>query len=145
MSFKDKPFETRFKAMGDIAETAFEERYGANFVRFGLNRPPLKMSALPPVIRYTPDYLTSNAFVEVQGLGGDQMFKLKLDKLEALSFWNNIHPVLLYVYDSHKDRDNTLDWKRLTSLCQEAKIDTFPEGKKYYAVPATLIWVNGET
>ena len=73
------------------------------------------------------------------------MFKLKLDKLEALSFWNNIHPVLLYVYDSHKDRDNTLDWKTLTSLCQEAKIDTFPEGKKYYAVPATLIWVNGET
>ena len=142
MSFKDRPFQKRFEAMGDMAETAFEERYGANYVRYGLNRPPLKMSALPPVLRYTPDYLTSNALVEVQGLGQDQTFKLKLDKLEALNFWNTLHPVVLYVYDSYNDRDKALDWQTLTRLCQEAKIDTFPEGKKYYAVPAALIWEN---
>lgn len=142
MSFKDRPFETRFKAMGDIAETAFEENFTSNFVRFGLNRPPLKMSSLPPVIRYTPDYLSSNHLIEVQGLGADQIFKLKLDKLEALSFWNNIHPVLMYVYDSSKKRDALLNWEELTSYCQDAPIDSFPEGKKYYAVPAVLIWGN---
>lgn len=145
MSFKDRPFEKRFEAMGDIAEGAFEERSKVKYVRFGLNRPPLKMSALPPTLRYTPDYLTSNNFVEVQGLGGDQIFKLKLDKLEALSFWNNLHPVLLYVYDSHNVRDHYLDWDSLTSLTQDAKIAAFPEGKQYYAVPASLIWTNGET
>lgn len=142
MSFKDRPFETRYKAMGDIAETAFEENFKSNFVRFGLNRPPLKMSSLPPVIRYTPDYLSSNHLIEVQGLGADQIFKLKLDKLEALSFWNNMHPVLMYVYDSSKKRDALLSWEKLTEYCQQATIDSFPEGKKYYAVPAALIWGN---
>ena len=128
--------------MGDIAETAFEENFKSNFVRFGLNRPPLKMSSLPPVIRYTPDYLSSNHLIEVQGLGADQIFKLKLDKLEALSFWNNIHPVLMYVYDSSKKRDALLSWEELTTYCQDANIDSFPEGKKYYAVPAALISGN---
>lgn len=145
MSFKDQSFGKRFQGMGDIAEGAFEERYPDKYVRYGLNRPPIKMSALPPVVRYTPDYLTSNAFVEVQGLGADQMFKLKIDKLEALSFWNNMHPVLLYVYDSHNVRDIVLDWKTLTSLTVKAPIDSFPEGKKYYAIPAGLLWSNGET
>tara|TARA_R100000458_G_C8263271_1_gene238573 strand:- start:1103 stop:1498 length:396 start_codon:yes stop_codon:yes gene_type:complete len=130
--------------MGDIAEGAFEERYPEKFVRYGLNRPPIKMSALPPIVRYTPDYLTSNAFVEVQGLGGDQIFKLKIDKLESLSYWNTMHPVLMYVYDSHNNRDVVLEWDALTRLTLKSKIDSFPEGKKYYAIPAELLWSNGE-
>lgn len=145
MSFKDQSFSKRFQGMGDIAEGAFEERYPENYVRYGLNRPPLKMSSLPPVVRYTPDYLTSKAFVEVQGLGADQIFKLKIDKLESLSHWNAMHPVLLYVYDSHNTRDKVLDWKTLTNLTVKAKIASFPEGKKYYAVPASQIWVDAES
>ena len=144
MSFKDQSFSKRLQGMGDIAESAFEERYGEKYVRYGLNRPPIKMSALPPVVRYTPDYLTSNNFVEVQGLGADQVFKLKIDKLESLSYWNTMHPVLLYVYDSHNNRDVVLDWETLTKLTVKANIDSFPEGKKYYAIPAGLLWGNGK-
>ena len=144
MSFKDQGFAKRLQGMGDIAEGAFEERYPEKFVRYGLNRPPIKMSALPPIVRYTPDYLTSNAFVEVQGLGGDQIFKLKIDKLESLSYWNTMHPVLMYVYDSHNNRDVVLEWDALTRLTLKSKIDSFPEGKKYYAIPAELLWSNGE-
>ena len=81
MSFKDGTWAQRFGALGDEAEQVFERvaRYG--WVRYGLNRPPLQMHRLPARIRYTPDYLMSNKFIEVQGLGRDQKLKLKLDKI----------------------------------------------------------------
>ena len=145
MSFKDKDFEHRFKMMGDIAEQAFETVWHTNWERFGLNRPRLKMSALPPVIRHTPDYLTSNNLVEVQGLGKDQTLKLKLEKYEALEWWNKVHPLLFFVYDSHNDRAHSLEWKALKKLCKYAPVQEFPEGKKYYAIHAELIWSNGKT
>tara|TARA_R100001463_G_scaffold4829_1_gene17233 strand:- start:1714 stop:2154 length:441 start_codon:yes stop_codon:yes gene_type:complete len=143
--FKDRAFEHRFKLMGDLAEQAFETSWKKGFVRYGLNRPPLKMSSLPLEIRHTPDYLTSSHLVEVQGIGKDQKLKLKLDKWKALDWWNMVHPLLFFIYDSFNDRVTMLEWETLTNLCKDAEIETFKEGKKYYAVPATLIWVNGET
>lgn len=143
--FKDRAFEHRFKLMGDLAEQAFETSWKKGFVRYGLNRPPLKMASLPLEIRHTPDYLTSSHLVEVQGIGKDQKLKLKLDKWKALDWWNKVHPLLFFVYDSFNDRVIMLEWEALTKLCKDAKISKFPEGKEYYEVPAPVLWVNGQT
>jgi len=142
MTFSEQSFTKRLQTMGDIAERAFEERYDQNFCRYGLNRPSINMAMLPPHLRYTPDYLTSQALVEVQGLGSDQILKVKLDKYESLKWWNKTHPVVLFVYDSSNDRCAALPFTRLRGLFKNAEIDSFPEGKEYYAVPAALIWTD---
>ena len=141
--FKAKAFEHRFKMMGDLAEQAFETTFKKGFIRYGLNRPPLKMSSLPLTIRHTPDYLTSSHLVEVQGIGKDQKLKLKLDKYDALDWWHKVHPLLFFVYDSFNDRVITLEWGTLKKLCRNANIEKFPEGKEYYEVPADVLWIDG--
>ena len=88
MSFAEKPFGVRIRTMGDIAERKFEERSVVEWVRYGLCRPPIDMSALPPELRYTPDYLTAQRLVEVQGLGQDQCAGLLVQGVEA----NARHP-----------------------------------------------------
>lgn len=140
MTFKDQTWENRFQAMGDEAEGHFEryatESQGLGFVRFGLDRPPLKMSSLPTRLRYTPDYLMSNRFVEVQGFGRDQTFKIKLEKLNCLHWWNDLHPVFVYVWDSTNERECMIPLLHLVTLIDQghAILDAFPEGKAYYAI-----------
>ncbi len=143
MTFSKEPFQRRLQTMGDIAERAFEETCQSKYTRYGLNRPPINMGSLSPKIRYTPDYLMSNHLVEVQGLGSDQVFKLKIEKLDALTWWNKAHPVIMFVYDSKNKRTAYIEYKNLKRLCKNADVRSFPEGKEYYAVPAELIWVDG--
>ena len=88
MTFSDRSFNQRFYEMGDLAEGRFEDWSEHNFVRYGLNRPPLAMWKLPPRVRYTPDYLTSHNLVEVQGFGKKQIIHMKPDKWEALLWWD---------------------------------------------------------
>lgn len=114
-SFRDRPFDQRIGAMGDQAEGVFEQVYPQGWVRFGLNRPPLAMHMLPRKIRFTPDYLTSKGFVEVQGFGRDQTFKLKDDKLDALWDWHRDFRCDLFVYDSANHR---YGFVRLADLCE---------------------------
>tara|TARA_R100000152_G_C6764177_1_gene188729 strand:- start:362 stop:811 length:450 start_codon:yes stop_codon:yes gene_type:complete len=142
VSFADEPFHRRIQTMGDIAERAFEEVSEVNFVRYGLNRPPLNMASLPLTIRHTPDYLTSNNLVEVQGLGKDQVLKMKLEKMKALGSWHRMHKVQLFVYDSTNDRSALIEYNDLQKMCRKAAIESFPEGKQYYAIPAGLVWVD---
>lgn len=142
MSFADEPFHRRMQTMGDIAERRFEEFTQTNFVRYGLNRPPIHMASLPATIRHTPDYLTSECFIEVQGIGRDQMLKMKLEKMKALGSWHRMHKLQLFVYDSANDRDALIPYNELQKLCRKAQIESFPEGKQYYAIPATLVWVD---
>ena len=67
-------------------------------------------------------------------------FKVKHDKLEALRWWSKIHPVFLFVYDSHKDRHSLLSLDDLTKRCKESDTESFPEGKPYFAIKSSLIW-----
>jgi len=85
--FADQSFNKRLNNMGDLAEGVFEEWCGTNFARYGLNRPPIAMWKLPAKIRYTPDYITSDYLVEVQGFGRKQVVHMKLDKWDALLWW----------------------------------------------------------
>ena len=142
MTFADRPFNERIQMMGDLAERKFEEVSKVNYIRYGLNRPPLNMASLPLSIRHTPDYLTSNNLVEVQGLGKDQMLKMKIEKMRALGSWNRMHKVQLFVYDSTNDRHALIEYSDLQKLCRKATVESFPEGKQYYAIPAALVWID---
>jgi hypothetical protein len=122
--------------MGDEAEGVFEQVYGQGFVRTGLNRPPLMMSMLPEFVRYTPDYLTSKGYVEVQGFGRDQINKFKREKIEALLAWNRHFRVDFFLWDSYNKR---YGWVRLQDLVRDFRphhVQTFPEGKEYFGVSA---------
>lgn len=100
--FRNQGWATREQTLGDPAETAFELWAGRNNlanVRYGLCRPPINMSSLPPFLRYTPDYLSDVGLIEVQGCGRDGTFKFKHEKLEALDMWGVIHPVSLWLWN----------------------------------------------
>lgn len=136
MSFKDRPFNQRFAALGDQAERVFEETYGEGWVRYGLNRPPINLARVPSYLRYTPDYMTAKGLVEVQGFGKDQTFKLKHEKAEALDEWAYIDrdwPLFFFVYDSHHKQYAWVEYPTLMGYVARATTLTFPEGKKYYA------------
>ena len=146
MSFHALEFKDRFSAMGDEAEAVFVELQDAGVVRYGLERPPINMGSLPQFLRYTPDFLQSARLVECQGMGRDQILKLKLTKWMALQEWDCIHPVWLFVWDSHMQRhtEATVDKIRLGWLRDErVTIDKFHDGPEYYAIPAEVVF--GET
>lgn len=142
MSFHKGDFQKRFGAMGDEAEGVFEAVCEENWVRFGLNRPPLKMSMIGARIRYTPDYLTSRCLVEVQGLGRDQVFKLKVEKYNSLQWWNQAHPVEMFIWDSHKTRHTQVPLEVVTSWFDhpDTKLDRFHDSGAYFAVPAEVVF-----
>lgn len=146
MSFKDRGWNARFEQLGDEAEGIFEEvatqQLKLGYVRYGLNRPPIQMSRLPARIRYSPDYLMSAKFVEVQGFGRDQLLKLKIDKWMSLHFWNSIHPVELFAWDTTNNRwcFVTLDDLDLLIADGMATFAAFPERKSYLAFEADALF-----
>lgn len=134
MAFKDQSFNHRLGAMGDEAESVFEAAYPNGYVRTGLCRPPIQVHALPIQVRYIPDYLTSNGWVEVQGFGRDQTVKLKMEKYQALIWWSWLWPVSLFLWDKTNKRYTILELSALP--LEHANMDVFPEGKEYLAIPA---------
>lgn len=139
MSFKDKSFNSRFAAMGDQSEQVFEAVYDQGFVRWGLNRPPINLKNVPPFVRYAPDYLTGKGFVEVQGFGTDQKFKLKDDKADALVSWNHLFRTDIFVFDSKNSR---YGWLRLNELLdvldEDGTTGAFDAGRNPYR------WLSAE-
>lgn len=140
MGYSDAPWEARYATLGDVAEAEFEAHYKLGFVRTGLKRPPVRVRDLHPYVRQLPDYLTSRGWVEVMGLGEDQILKLKIDKLAALRFWGMLMPVVLWVWDSHKRRHAEVPLERLEKLAAKAKVSFFPEGALYYELPAAELF-----
>lgn len=131
-SFKDKDWNQRYESMGDEAEAVFEAAYPQGFVRFGLDRPPLRMMDLPTKIRYTPDYLTGKGLVEVQGLGRDRKMKVKLEKLASLQEWAKDFRVDLFLWDRTAERFGFVRLPDLaTALYNGGNVGHFPEGKAY--------------
>lgn len=120
----------------------FEQTYEYGWVRYGLSRPPLKMSMLSTVVRHTPDYLTSRGFVEVQGFGKDQIVKLKPAKLDALGQWDSFMPVELFLWDSTNSRygqwplDVVLGWLSHP----DATTGEFHDTGMYHAIPASVMF-----
>jgi hypothetical protein len=98
MSFHTQTFETRFGTMGDTAEAVFDLVHPKNH-KLGLNRPPFGVGGMPLALRYTPDRMLRDRFVEIMGVGRDRTLKLKVEKFDALFMWEFIGPVSLFVYD----------------------------------------------
>ncbi len=147
-SFSDQMWETRVAAggMGDQAEARFESVYPNGWVRTGLNRPPLQVWKLPMRERYRPDYMTSNGYVEVQGLGKKQTMALKIEKYNCLQAWHQIFPVDLFVYDAYYDRHTTVGLRQVDDWINLGKVQLrfFPEGKAYFLIPADVIFAPRE-
>lgn len=88
--------------MGDTAEKVFDELFPKSH-KLGLSRPPFGVSGMLLGMRYTPDRMTRDAFVEIMGCGRDQTLKLKVEKFNALFLWQAIGPVDLFVYNETND------------------------------------------
>lgn len=122
MTFKDQSWEERVEVLGDIGENAFRE-YAAGqrigVVKFGLDRPPINLGRTPDFIRYTPDFLTDEALVEVQGCGKDQLFKFKHAKLIALRQWSRHHQVMVWLWNEPLQNWRQVTIQRLHEMCRQ--------------------------
>ena len=136
MSFKDQSFDRRFSAMGDEAEGKFERIFPDNYVRFGLNRPPLHMASLPERLRHMPDYLTSKGFIECKGIGRDDTVKLKVMEFSCMNFWHQIHPMRIFVWSSYRFAWTMLAFEQIRSLIDDgsATLDRYHDGKAYFGL-----------
>lgn len=140
MSFKDKDFSARFGAMGDESENTFMRVWPTNYVRFGLNRPPLRMSSLPERLRHTPDFLTSSHLVECKGVGKDDLVKIKLKELNCLWYWHQLHPVRIFVWSTTRFAWAVADLPEIQRMLDngDATLDKFHDGGAYFAIPGSL-------
>lgn len=102
MSFHAQSFNQRFATMGDPAEGAFDLVNKNKVHRLGLNRPPFFMGGMNLPMRYTPDRMIRDRFVECMGIGRDRKLKIKTEKVDALELWTLLGPVDLFVYDQVK-------------------------------------------
>lgn len=144
VNFRDQGFAARMTVMGDPAESVFEATYPEGFARYGLNRPPINLSDVPPKIRHTPDYITRKGLVEVMGFGNDETLKLKLVKANALWAWHSDFRVDMFLWDS---ACHEYGWVRLPELLEVAdrilKPKRFPEGHEYWPIHKALIPTAG--
>jgi hypothetical protein len=134
MTFHQQSFMSRMGSMGDESEGQFELTHPGKFVRFGLNRPPVNVRMLPPLIRAAPDYLTSFGFVECMGVGKDRILKLKISKALEMQRWHEIFKLQLFVWDSKDKRSDLFDWEWLWPQLPNFPTDKFSEGNVYWAV-----------
>ncbi len=139
-SFKDQTWDEREKKLGDPAEDAFRQwagRQGLAYVKYGLDRPPIDMGALPPYIRYTPDFLLDlYGLIEVQGCGRDGLFKFKHEKLNALTDWRYQAPVYLWLWHQPTDQYVIQHVDKIAGRCYSKgglRTDGMFDGTKPYA------------
>ncbi len=99
--YYERSFAERFGALGDKAEEAFTT-VNPTAHRVGLRRPQFSLRNVAPNLRYAPDFLTPDGFVEVMGFStrGAGTLKLKFEKASALQQWDMVAPVSLFVWDS---------------------------------------------
>ncbi len=146
MAFHEQSFANRFGKLGDEAESVFEQVWQDGWVRYGLNRPPLHIASLPERIRHTPDYLTSKNFVEVKGIGRDETIKLKVAEFNCMHYWNQLHPLLLFVWSSHRKAWSVAALPFLQEAIDlgNAQLGLFHDGRAYFALSASLLtsWVE---
>jgi hypothetical protein len=140
VNFHRQSFAARHNTMGDVAELIYDTVYDGQAHPLGLNRywmngKRLTLTAMTDAMRYTPDRMSADGYVEVMGCGRDQLLKLKTEKLKALQQWAALGPVNLFVYDSknHRYWEAPLEqWDE--AIADHADLGTFPEGKTYWSL-----------
>jgi hypothetical protein len=142
VSFSQQTFATRHGQMGDESEAVFDELHADRVHRLGLNRywangKRLTLTQMSTPMRYAPDRMVGDRFVECMGIGRDQTLKIKDEKIVALLRWSMLGPTDLFVWDSSKRRW----WQAPIELWRAAaaehgEVKTFPEGKLFWAIHA---------
>ena len=123
----------------NASEIHFDEVFGDESARWGLDHPPFDMQNLPPIVRYSPDRIMARKFVECKGVGKDAVLKIKIEQLEALRFWSHIHPVSIFVWDSFRKRWTFIELEVLVKACHKnGALEQFPDNNK----PAWFIHTN---
>lgn len=139
-SFHQQSFAARHGSMGDQCEAVFDALHGDRVHRLGLNRvwangKRLTLNQMTIPMRYAPDRMVLDRYVECMGIGRDQTLKIKDEKVVSLLRWNNLGPVDLFVYDSKNNRwwqAPILEWNE--AITKHAEVDHFSEGKAYWAL-----------
>jgi hypothetical protein len=120
--------------MGDLAESAFLVCHPQAHV-LGLRRPSLNFRKMHARIRYTPDFLLEDGAYEVMGYAsrGNNVLKLKLDKLAALCQWDLVIPTNLWVYDSSTKTPCCAPINSWAEACHDhGEIKRFKDNSKAY-------------
>lgn len=139
-AFHKQSFNSRMATAGDPAELACDKVYAYRTHKLGLDRVwqngvGLYMAQMTPAMRYTPDRMVIDRFVECMGIGRDGTLKIKHEKIQALDQWANIGPTSLFVFDQTKNtyyEAPISEW--VVALVEHAETLSFPEGKLYYAL-----------
>lgn len=124
------------------AAQCFEEAWPLSYVRYGVDDPFVHADALPARIRHTPAYLTAEAFVEPIDLGPDATLRLEAEVYRALCWWNQVHPVVLFVHDATTGRWCLEPVSNLTRRFDGngGRVTSRPDRRSRYALPAWLIF-----
>lgn len=143
MSSYTQPWGERYSVMGDMAEMAYERvarSKGIQFVRYGLNRPPIQVGGLPQFIRYTPDYLTQANLVECKGFGGDSTLKIKTSQMMVLRQWNSRMPVDFFLLNSANDHYAFVGFDEMNDVSYDwGEVRSFPEGTEAFFIPVQYL------
>ena len=140
MGFSNSSFNNRMQTAGDPAEEACDKVYDHRTHALGLNRVwqngvGLYMAQMSPAMRYTPDRLIIDRFVECMGIGRDKTLKIKHEKIAALRDWATLGNTDLFVFDQVQSQYYQAPIAEWAAACvKHAEVLTFPEGKTYYAL-----------
>lgn len=143
MSFREQDWSARIVQMGDRAEGLFEEwalRNNLRVERLGWDRPSMGVSKMGMELRHMPDFYASDGYLyEVVGMGKDGVLKgIKVDKWEALKFWNKVQPTRVFVWNSSRNAMVLLAWPTLVQLVAKARrlgVRAFKnDGNEYYPI-----------
>jgi hypothetical protein len=132
--FHQRPFAQRWGQMGDKAETNFLERY-PNAHRLGLDRTTLNTRRMGARLRYTPDFLLEDGAYEIMGFAsrGNNVLKLKCEKLDALRDWSIVIPTYLWARDSSTNNVWCADVDLWSTACyQHADRKFFEDNNRAY-------------
>ena len=124
------------------AAQRFEAVWPQWYVRYSVDRAPFRMTNLPARLRHAPAYLTAETFIEVRGVRPDRTVRLDPEALEALCWWDLIHPVVLFVSDDEHDRWCLEPISSVAAWVATGAVEPVPGpgGRIWWAVPASVIF-----
>tara|TARA_B100000287_G_scaffold394911_1_gene409355 strand:- start:322 stop:789 length:468 start_codon:yes stop_codon:yes gene_type:complete len=150
--FHKRPYEERYKSMGEEAEGEFEKRE-RNWERFGFNRPDgFELYQIPATFAATPDYIqVSNGgfprLVEVMGMGHDEMLKVKFNKIRALQWWDTSElDVWFWIWSSTRQNYADLSYRELMKIIntEDIPVGNFDNNKLFFSIHSGFLhWAGG--
>ena len=150
--FHKRSYAERYKSMGEEAEGEFERRE-RNWERYGFDRPDgFELHQIPLTFAATPDYIQiSNGgfprLVEVMGMGGDEMLKVKFNKIRALQWWDT-SDLDVWFWIWHRTRQNYADlsYRELMTIIntEDIPLGTFDNNKLFFSIHSSFLhWKGG--